>query len=60
MEKDAKDLIMHLLTKDPRRQCSLEDVKRHLWFLVDNESNTGDANRLSVEMCGNLMPHRLR
>lgn len=47
MSDDAKDLISHLLTKDPSRRYSLEDVKRHPWFLVDYETNTADMNRLS-------------
>eukprot|EP00172_Hildenbrandia_rubra_P001046 Plantae.Rhodophyta-Hildenbrandia_rubra.ctg16273.p2 GENE.Plantae.Rhodophyta-Hildenbrandia_rubra.ctg16273~~Plantae.Rhodophyta-Hildenbrandia_rubra.ctg16273.p2 ORF type:complete len:441 (-),score=93.45 Plantae.Rhodophyta-Hildenbrandia_rubra.ctg16273:1980-3302(-) len=35
MPADARDLIANLLTKAPERRYSLEDVKRHPWFLVD-------------------------
>lgn len=41
MGGDAKDLICHLLVKDPEKRYSLEDVKKHSWFLVDYD--TGDA-----------------
>lgn len=33
----AKDLISHLLTKDPEKRYSLDQVKEHPWFLVDYE-----------------------
>ena len=41
MGSDAKDLICHLLVKDPEKRFSLEDVKKHSWFLVDYD--TGDT-----------------
>jgi len=41
MGGDAKDLISHLLVKDPEKRYSLEDVKKHSWFLIDYDS--GDA-----------------
>lgn len=37
MPAEAKDLISHLLEKDPERRYSLEQVKAHSWFLVDYE-----------------------
>lgn len=47
MSDDAKDLISHLLTKDPIARFSLEDVKKHPWFIVDYETHPSDSNRLS-------------
>ena len=38
MPEDARDLISKLLEKDPTRRYSLEDVKRHPWFIVDYEA----------------------
>eukprot|EP00168_Porphyra_purpurea_P021236 TRINITY_DN936_c0_g1_i14.p1 TRINITY_DN936_c0_g1~~TRINITY_DN936_c0_g1_i14.p1 ORF type:complete len:404 (+),score=167.49 TRINITY_DN936_c0_g1_i14:134-1213(+) len=35
MGGDVKDLISRLLVKDPARRYALEDVKKHVWFLVD-------------------------
>lgn len=37
MPAGAKDLISHLLEKDPEQRFSLEQVKLHTWFLVDYE-----------------------
>ncbi len=50
MSDDAKDLISHLLTKDPVARFSLEDVKRHPWFLVDYEYHSAESNRRSGEL----------
>jgi serine/threonine protein kinase len=45
MPTDARDLISHLLEKDPNKRYSLEDVKRHPWFLVDYESADGESGK---------------
>jgi serine/threonine protein kinase len=49
MPTDAKDLISHLLEKDPNTRYSLEDVKRHPWFLVDYESADGESGKRTSE-----------
>lgn len=43
---DAKDLISHLLVKDPNERYSLEDVRRHPWFTQDLEYVSIDGNKL--------------
>lgn len=45
MSPDAKDLISRLLEKDPEKRFSLEDVKKHPWFLVDYEPADSDLHR---------------
>lgn len=52
MPHDAKDLISRLLAKDPETRHSLEDVKRHVWFLVDYESTDESVRRTSEKMDG--------
>jgi serine/threonine protein kinase len=49
MPHDAQDLISRLLCKDPNTRYSLEDVKRHSWFLVDYESSDAESGRLTSE-----------
>lgn len=49
MPQDAKDLISRLLAKDPETRYSLEDVKRHAWFLVDYESSDSESVRRTSE-----------
>lgn len=49
MPPDAKDLISRLLEKDPNIRFSLEDVKRHPWFLIDYESADGESGRRTME-----------
>lgn len=39
----AKDLLSHLLVRDPANRFSLADIKRHPWFLADYK---GDDARL--------------
>lgn len=43
---DARDLIGHLLVRDPNFRYSLEDVKRHPFFLLDYEPVSIDGNQL--------------
>lgn len=47
MPEDARDLISHLLAKDPESRFDLEKVKAHAWFLVDYEATASDGARLS-------------
>lgn len=47
MPVEAKDLIAHLLEKDPDRRYSLEQVKNHQWFLVDYEFADNELGRRS-------------
>lgn len=49
MPAEARDLISHLLEKDPIKRYSLEDVKRHSWFLVDYEPAEGEGSRRASE-----------
>lgn len=49
MPAEAKDLISHLLEKDPNKRYSLEDVKRHPWFLVDYEPAESEGSRRASE-----------
>lgn len=51
MPIEAKDLISHLLEKDPDRRFSLEQVKKHSWFLVDYPNPGGNA-----EQTGHMNP----
>lgn len=43
---EAKDLISHLLVKDPNERYSLDDVRRHSWFALDMEYVSMDGNKL--------------
>lgn len=36
---DARDLIEHLLEKDPKKRYSLSKVKRHAWFAVGYDAD---------------------
>lgn len=47
MPVEARDLISKLLEKDPDKRFSLEEVKRHPWFLVDYEAADGESARNS-------------
>lgn len=48
MPADAKDLISHLLEKDPNLRFSLDQVKQHAWFLVDYETDNELVKRSSA------------
>jgi serine/threonine protein kinase len=60
MPSEAKDLITHLLRKDPNLRFSLDDVKRHPWFLVDYGSNDVDSGRRSSSADGSFSRGRSR
>jgi serine/threonine protein kinase len=60
MPSEAKDLIAHLLRKDPNLRFSLDDVKRHPWFLVDYESNDEDSGRRSSSAGGSFPREKSR
>ena len=36
VSREARDLVMRLLEKDPRRRMSVRDACRHAWVLVDD------------------------
>ena len=36
VSRDARDLVMRLLEKDPRRRMSVRDACRHAWVLVED------------------------
>lgn len=40
---DAKNLVLHLLHKDPDSRYTLAEVKKHSWFLVNYDG--GDSSR---------------
>lgn len=50
MPSQARDLISHLLEKDPEKRYSLEQVKAHPWFLVDYESAENVLKHQSSQM----------
>lgn len=40
LDRSLKQLIKMLLQKDPRKRYTMDDVKKHSWFLVDYEGNS--------------------
>ncbi len=46
LSSEAKDLISHLLVKDPNERYSLDDVRRHPWFAQDVVYVSIDGNKL--------------
>lgn len=58
MDADAKDLISHILKKDPAARFSLQDVINHPWFLVDYEHHRPESSSLSGNIGRNRSSNR--